>query len=155
MKTAASSSYGCAVAFSVVEVAIALAIASFCLVAIFGLLPVGLASNQISTEQTAAANIVRGIVADLEATGTNSTVSAVYAVNMSSGTSTLFFSESGKIESNAGAARCRARIFIDPPASGSKGITNVRIVMTWPAPVDPALINPPGSYEAFTALDRN
>jgi len=49
--------------FSLVEVALALAITAFCLVAVFGLLPVGLNSNQASTEQTAAANIARSIIA--------------------------------------------------------------------------------------------
>ena len=54
-----------AAGFSLIEVTLALGVAVFCLVTLFGLLPVGLTSNQDSLEQTMAGNIASAIVADL------------------------------------------------------------------------------------------
>ena len=45
-------------AFSLVEVAIALGIAAFCLLAVFGLMPIGVQTNRNATSQSAAANII-------------------------------------------------------------------------------------------------
>jgi hypothetical protein len=57
-------------AFSLVEVALALGVAAFCLIAILGLLPAGLNTNQTSTRQTTANGILSSIVADLRGTTT-------------------------------------------------------------------------------------
>src|SRR5882724_12611096 len=54
-------------AFSLVEVTLALGVAAFCLLAVFGLLPVGLQTNRNATSQTAATNIIAFVVADLRA----------------------------------------------------------------------------------------
>src|SRR5437867_7336907 len=54
-------------AFSLVEVTLALGVAAFCLIAVLGLLPTGLKTQQASTEQTTANTIVSQIVADLNA----------------------------------------------------------------------------------------
>ena len=55
-------------AFSLVEVTLALGIAAFCLLAVFGLMPIGVQTNRNTTSQTAAANIMAAVVADLRAT---------------------------------------------------------------------------------------
>jgi len=55
--------------FSLVEVALAIAIAVFCLVTIMGLLPVGLTSGQATAGETAANGILNEVLADLRATG--------------------------------------------------------------------------------------
>lgn len=55
-------------AFTLVEVALALGIAVFCLVALLGLLSVGQSSNRATFDQTTASNIARSIVADLRGT---------------------------------------------------------------------------------------
>ena len=47
-------------AFSLVEVTLALGIAAFCLIAVFGLIPVGVQTNRNATSQTAATNIIAG-----------------------------------------------------------------------------------------------
>ena len=52
-------------AFSLVEVTLALGVAAFCLIAVFGLVPVGLQTNRNATSQTAATNIIAAVVADL------------------------------------------------------------------------------------------
>ena len=55
-------------AFSLVEVTLALGIAAICLVALFGLMPVGVQTSRSATSQTAATNIVAAVIADLRAT---------------------------------------------------------------------------------------
>ena len=52
-------------AFSLVEVTIALGIAVFCLVVIFGLLSVGVNMSSVSIEQTSATNLLAAVVSDL------------------------------------------------------------------------------------------
>jgi type II secretory pathway pseudopilin PulG len=53
--------------FSLVEVTLALGVAAFCLLAVLGLLPTGLKTQQAGIEQTAANTISSQIVADLSA----------------------------------------------------------------------------------------
>src|SRR5438046_59492 len=52
-------------AFSLVEVTLALGVAAFCFVTVAGLLSVGLQTNQRSTSQTVATNIITAVVTDL------------------------------------------------------------------------------------------
>src|SRR6266478_5842762 len=54
-------------AFSLVEVTLALGIAAFCLLAVFGLMPIGVQTNRNTTSQTAAANIMAAVIADMRA----------------------------------------------------------------------------------------
>jgi uncharacterized protein (TIGR02598 family) len=56
-----------AAAFSLVEVTLALGVAAFCLVAIIGVLPVGLKTQQAGTQQTTANAIISQILGDLRA----------------------------------------------------------------------------------------
>jgi len=157
-----------------VEVALALAITTFCLVAVFGLLPVGLNSNQASIEQTAAANIARSIIADLRSTpaSTTGTSSSLYGISIpavgTAGTMTaspakiLFFYSDGSSSTTAItsglATRYRVDIGFAPPASG-KSTTAVRLVISWPALANQNTSTWPktfsGCYETVTALDRN
>ncbi|PYI58832.1 MAG: Verru/Chthon cassette protein B, partial [Verrucomicrobia bacterium] len=57
-----------AAAFSLVELTLALGIAAFCLIALFGLVPIGIQTNRNATSQTSATNIMAAVVADLRAT---------------------------------------------------------------------------------------
>ena len=54
-------------AFSLVEVTLALGIAAFCLIAVFGLVPVGVQTNRNATSQTTATNILSSVVSDIRA----------------------------------------------------------------------------------------
>ncbi len=56
-----------AAAFSLVEVTLAFGIAAFCLIAVFGLVPVGVQTNRNATSQTAATNILSSVVSDIRA----------------------------------------------------------------------------------------
>ncbi len=54
-------------AFSLVEVTLALGVAAFCLVAVLGLLPTSLKTQQASIQQTTANSIISQIFSDLRA----------------------------------------------------------------------------------------
>jgi uncharacterized protein (TIGR02598 family) len=54
-------------AFSLVEVTFALGVASFCLVAVLGLLPTALKTQQLGAQQTIANGVMTEILSDLRA----------------------------------------------------------------------------------------
>src|SRR5437764_1743659 len=54
-------------AFSLVEITMALGVAAFCLIAVLGMLPVGLKTQHASIEQTKANAIISQIFSDLRA----------------------------------------------------------------------------------------
>src|SRR5438046_10450415 len=54
-------------AFSLVELTFALGVAAFCLLAVFGLMPIGVQTNRNTNSQSAAANIMAAVIADLRA----------------------------------------------------------------------------------------
>ena len=66
-------------AFSLVELTLALGVAAFCLLAVFGLMPLGVQTNRNATSQTAAANIMAAVIADLRATSKQYSPSKTYS----------------------------------------------------------------------------
>ena len=66
--------------FSLVEVTLALGVAAFCLIALLGLLPLGMQTNQSAVSQTAAASILSSVVADLRATARSNPTSPQYDI---------------------------------------------------------------------------
>ena len=86
-------------AFSLVEVTLALGIAAFCLIAIFGLLPVGMQTNRNATSQTAATNILSSVVSDIRASPKgSSTNSTQYGIRRNKGaTTTVCFDGQGGV----------------------------------------------------------
>jgi uncharacterized protein (TIGR02598 family) len=84
-------------AFSLVEVALALGVAGFCLITILGLMPASLKTNQTSTRQTTANGILSAIVADLRATPATSTTSNLFGIQFQRNTTTtLYFDGDGR-----------------------------------------------------------
>lgn len=77
-------------AFSLIEVTLALGIAAFCLLTVFGLLPLGLNSSQNAAEQTTVAGIATAISADLHGAISLSSTSAAPMIS-STGVSTTRF----------------------------------------------------------------
>ena len=162
-------------AFSMVEVTLAIGVAAFCLLAVFGLLPVAQTSRQNATEQSVMSHITSEIVSDLNATRTSPTstqTSPRFALTVGppgTGTSvqTLFFRGGGEVigPPNTDAAgvdpspRYRATIFLTPPSADERIATIGRILLTWPAMADPSSAATPskynGSLETFIGLDRN
>lgn len=150
--------------FSLVEVTLALGVASVCLIAIFGLLPVGLRTNQDAAQQIAAGDILGAVIADLRATPATTprgeaAASRQFAINIPANpvseatTSTLFFSGEGHFSASANSeSRYRLTITFLPNA-GSRAATFAHLKMTWPAAASP--VNATSSAEMFLGLDRN
>jgi|GEM_PF-1847987 len=137
--------------FSLVEVVLALGIVGFCMLAIVGMLPVGLSANKNSIRQSAAANLARGIVADLRAAKStaNTNQSPQYAILFSTtAPQTTYFGDDGTKASS-------------PPAGGFQATTtvnansvpvSVKIRITWPAAMPAASAS--DAFEITTAIDR-
>lgn len=151
--------------FSLIEVTIALSVAAIVLLAILGLLQTGLTSQRATIEQTAATSLTTMIYSDILA-GAGTNVSPRFKIDLASSTSpqTIYFNEAGKATGTIGTAstadsRYRVSLAVNPPASGAKGATGVRILVTWPAAADAVPGQWParqtGSLDTWTAVDRN
>jgi uncharacterized protein (TIGR02598 family) len=152
-------------AFSLVEVTLALGVAAISLLAIFALLPVGVKTNHIATEQTASVDILSAVAADLRSTPVTfprggASTSPRFAIPIPANpvggttTTTLFFSTEGRhttaFDTNS---RYRVTITFAPNGTGSRTATFVELKATWPAAATAS--NAEGTAEIFVALDRN
>jgi uncharacterized protein (TIGR02598 family) len=137
-------------AFSLVEVTLALGIAAFCLIAVFGLMPVGVQTNRNATSQTATTNIIAAVVSDLRATPTTSATSSQFAITFGTA-KTLYFDGAGQGATSLG-ANSRYQVNITFPSSPT-GLRYADVKVTWPAAATSA--NASGSVEMFAAFDRN
>ena len=137
------------VAFSLVEIVLAMGIIAFALIVLFALLPVGLKSNTDSIGESQAVNLMQALIADRQASAyTNS--SSVYnlpALNdvTKVETGTLYLMEDG-VTTNAtpGSARYKINYTIYPAATLFAQATNypvssvpmpvsVDFTVSWPA----------------------
>jgi uncharacterized protein (TIGR02598 family) len=144
--------------FSLVEVTLALGVAAFCLLAVFGLLPIGLKTQQTAIEETAASRIVSAAVSDLRTTAQTATASPLFAINIpantASSSSTLYFDAAGRFSPVIGAdSRYRLTITFSPNSIGGRGATFAHLLVTWPAAA--TTVNAASVAETFLALDRN
>ena len=143
--------YACkSAAFSLIEVTLALGVAAFCLIAVFGLMPVGVQTNRNATSQTAATNIIAAVVADLRATPIVNSSSSQFGIAFGTDI-TLYFDNAGQAGSLGADSRYRLKV----TWNGSAGLRYADMKVTWPAAVDPATTTPSGSVETFAAFDRN
>ena len=85
-------------AFSLVEVTLALGIAAFCLIAVFGLMPVGVQTNRNATSQTAATNIIATVVADLRATPKTSNISSQFRITFGTSPPSMYLMGQGSLQ---------------------------------------------------------
>ena len=143
--------------FSLVEVTLALGVAALCLLALFGLLPLGLQANQNSISQTAAASVLSSVIADLRATPKTSLTSSQYEVTFGTAKSLYFDGEGRVVAPTDPNATPRYRVTISFPAGpvGTFAPAFVSLKLTWPALVDPATTTPAGLVETFAAVDRH
>jgi uncharacterized protein (TIGR02598 family) len=144
--------------FSLVEVTLALGVAAFCLLAVFGLLPIGLKTQQTAIEQTAATRIVSAAASDLRNAARTATASSLFAItvpaNTASSLSTLYFDTEGRYSPAISAdSRYRLTITFSPNSTGGRGATFVHLLVSWPAAATTG--NAAGIAETFLALDRN
>lgn len=154
-------------AFSLVEVTLALGIAAFCLIAIFGLMPVGVQTNRNATSQTAGTNIVAAVIADLRATPKANTISPQFSINIPSdpasppdpppcsGTQTFYLNTDGQVVATDARYRVVITFIRNSSATATTGATYARLKVSWPALTDPCITAPSGSVETFTAFDRH
>ena len=142
-------------AFSLVELTLALGIAAFCLLAVFGLMPAGVQTNRNATSQTRATNIAAAIVADLRGTPRANTRSPQFGIAFGTNT-TLYFDSSGQFTTLLD-ANSRYRLSVTWNATGgcSTALPCADVRVSWPAPADPATTTPSGSVETLAAFDRN
>ena len=128
--------------FSLVEVVLALGLVSFCLLAIVGLLPVGLKAMKNASGESAAANALNQLTDALRNATANSSGAYSAAGSFSNITWVLSGASNG-ISTNlslngvptAGPADTRlvARIEIVPPSSDGTMPGRARVSVAWPA----------------------
>jgi uncharacterized protein (TIGR02598 family) len=144
-------------AFSLVEVTLALGVAAFCLIGVFGLVPVGVQTNRNATSQTAATNILASVVSDIRASPPGQGLSAKYRINRSKGSfTTLYFDGQGQA-TTSNVANSRYRLYVKITSNVSAGVvypTYAWLKVSWPAAVDTinTTITPNGSVETVTAF---
>jgi uncharacterized protein (TIGR02598 family) len=138
--------------FSLVEVTFALGVAGFCLIAVFGLLPVGMRTNQDAISQTASTVILAAVIADMRATPKSATASTQFGVSFGS-EKKLYFDGEGAFVPDQPSTTSRYRLIVTFRASPAGGATYAHLRVTWPAAAEPT--NASGASEAFAAFDRH
>jgi len=144
-------------AFSLVEVTLALGVAAFCLLAVFGLVPAGVQTNRNATSQTAAANIMAAVVTDLRATPKGNPTSAQFGITFGTNPPPLYFNASGQFATSLG-TNSRYQLNLTWNVANSTGACSAALPcadlkVTWPAAAIPA--NASGAAETFAAFGRN
>ena len=129
---------------------------TFCLVAIFGLLPIGLTTSRNAIGQSTAADILYATFSDLRATPRTSTTSPQFNIDFASSASqTFYFDVTGNLTTVTDRQIYRLTIkFLTNPA-GNYAATFADVSITWPAAADPSITTPAGSVESFAAFDRH
>lgn len=157
-------------AFTLVEVALAMGVASFCLIVVLGLVPIGVETGQMAADQTAAGSILTHVLSDLRATPTTTpaggaVLSTQYALQIpasgaGASSAILYFGDSvNQFSKTTTLATSRYRLTVNfLPSVGGRAATGVSLQVSWPARVDPSLTGsggPTGRVQVFAALDRN
>ncbi len=140
-------------AFSLVEVVLALGIASFSMVSILGLLPVGLSNSRSSTAQTGAMNLITAIAADIRSTPSTASASPRYAIPTGDTTSqTFYFDEQGHIATGLQTSS-RYKALVQAIWQSSTNATMHRVTVSWPAQAEASTMG--GSVDVMVSLARN
>ena len=134
-----------AAAFSLVELTLAIGIAAFCLIAVFGLIPVGVQTNRNATSQTAATNILSSVVSDIRASLPGQGASAKYQINRNKKAYTIVcFDGQGQWKKLGAETVCPAthpvyRLYVQTEniPAGNSYAYYAWLKVTWPAAVDP------------------
>jgi uncharacterized protein (TIGR02598 family) len=143
-------------AFSLVELTFVIGIAAFCLLAVFGLVPIGVQTNRNATSQTAATNILSSVVSDIRASPPGQAATAKYLINRAKlSTTTLYFDGQGHATTSPGAnSRYRLNVKIANNPFGPVYPNYAWLKVNWPAAVDPlsTTITPSGSVETVASV---
>ena len=149
-------------AFSLVEVTLALGVAAFCLIAVLGLLPVGLKTQQTAISQTTANALIAEIIADLRAAyrkpgSNNSSQFGLELKKLPPGQvqkytpDPLYFAIDGTQQNGSAGAAYRATITYFSTTDATSTLAN--IIISWPG-TQADLTKVAGSAEAFAVIDR-
>ncbi len=151
-----------AAAFSLVEVAMAFGVVSFCVIVLFGLLSVGISGNKSAMEQAGANQLLSAVVSDLYATPAGAPRGAA-ATSLqfnipipaagAGATNTLYFSNNFQTTTRAQSLYLVTVTCTAPPNSSTKTATFMDVKVTWPGPS--SVKNAAGVVETFVALNRN
>jgi uncharacterized protein (TIGR02598 family) len=139
-------------AFSLVEVTLALGIAAVCLLAVFGLLPTAMQSNQNANADAAASSIAAAIVSDLRATPPTQANSAQYSINFGTDKRLYFAADGTSTTALSATSQYQVNVTFPPNSSGGNAAKFAVVKITWPAPATSA--NAAGSAQVFAAFDR-
>ncbi len=140
-------------AFSLVEITVALGIGAFCLIAVFGLLPIGVQTNRDASSQTAATAIVCNVIADMRSTPNAATTSAQYQITFGN-SRTLYFDGSGHFDTSLNPdSRYQLNVSFPSAGGGTFAPTYANLNVRWPASSTANTAS--GSVEMFVALDRH
>lgn len=140
-------------AFSLVEIAVSLAIFSFCLIGLLGLLTVGVNQSYNSTERVAASHLMTGLHADRVAAPSEPDASPLPPLNQSADSfsdgSVIYLTKAGASATKQ-TADFQLNYRITQPTSADQGTVLENVVTTtatlsWPAGA--ALENAEGFYE--------
>jgi type II secretory pathway pseudopilin PulG len=163
------------VAFSLIEVTLALGIAAVCLMSVFALIPIAVQTNRNATSQTAANNIIASAIADIRATPTGTSPSVQFGINIPADATTgantncdrcagcwnvqtqvLYFDSAGQVATaTTGLYRLSFTQVRSTTATVNKGGAILAdLTVTWPAQADPCAVTPSGSVEMLAAFDR-
>jgi len=116
-------------AFSLVEVAMALGIISFALLALMGLVVVGLDAGRTSQDDTTVAALARKVLTELNDTHSYNELVAM-------GTSQRHWTSDGDATSNPGEFYYQCDITVSPPGSAVHGVSSqasqLLLRFTWP-----------------------
>jgi uncharacterized protein (TIGR02598 family) len=151
-------------AFSLVELTLALGIAAFCLIAIVGLMPVGVQTIRNAASQTAATNILSSVVSDIRASPKGSDPTVQYKIRTGKGNrTTVCFDGQGGFTTLAATIetacppnyRYRLYVRIYPiSAQPAYLATYAYLKVTWPAAA-PITATPSGSVETVATFFKN
>jgi len=161
--------------FSLVEVALALGIASFCLLTLMTLIPVGVQHYQDADTQSAMVNLANMVARDLQATPSMTSAAASprfgFSIPAAGGTAvsspeTVYVDitdlATGTVVNAAPTTSSVYRIsvfFSSPTPSTVRSATLARILITFPANADATATTTPSKFvdmfETTIALNRN
>ena len=157
-------------AFSLVEITLAIGVAAFCLIAVLGMLPVALKTQQASVQQTTANAIMAEILGDLRADVRLPPGQASKEGDSGFGLhghwllvaqpDTRFFTNTATMTGTVAQgdpaappeATFRAKItYLFPPSAST---TVAKVFVSWPAQVNPTTGVPAGSVTTLVAVNR-
>jgi len=141
--------------FSLVEVALALGVAAFALIALLSLVPAGIKSTKVAVEEDSALNLLGVIAADRMSTPAGS-LSEVYGLPAlvplpaTSATGSFGAGDDYRKTSSLQTARFRIDYRITPPPSGQQGPLVGNFRASWPASAQ----TPENSVEIVTTFPQ-